>query len=373
MPNYNEDDVFGQLIDDIDNWDDDDLLLLDVEKGSVGKPSESAAAIAAAGAKTAQPAKQTSRSAPAREEESEQTKKKKGAPVGLIVLVIILLLIVGGILAALKLTNGDLSKLAFWKSGQSVEVTTTETAEEAELVEEEPETEEVEEVEEEEAEEEELIEVEEVEAIEEAEATAETTGALWTLWEGHTLNLVGTNNLGVGPLADTEQGTVDATCVSYLAQFIAAAREAGYNTICTSSCKYYEASADSSAEALEHSTGMAIDLIDVNNQIPSTFLSDDSMVDEIAWWAEHAYEYGFVLRYPADKEDVTGVSYNPYHFVYVTTSVAAEMQANNWCLEEYIAYINGELTDTAETTEDEDAASEESEEAEDTEETETTE
>ena len=59
----------------------------------------------------------------------------------------------------------------------------------------------------------------------------------------------------------------------------------------------------------EHNTGLAIDLNGV---------SPDSLeTDAGKWMAEHAEEYGFVLRFPKDKEAETGIMYEPWHYRYV--------------------------------------------------------
>ena len=54
------------------------------------------------------------------------------------------------------------------------------------------------------------------------------------------------------------------------------------------------------------------------------------------WLAAHCGEYGFILRYPADKQMVTGIIYEPWHFRYVGKAVVAEMKAMGvTTLEEY--------------------------------------
>ena len=59
---------------------------------------------------------------------------------------------------------------------------------------------------------------------------------------------------------------------------------------------------------------------------------------QFAWLSEHCWEYGYILRYPADKEKYTGVPYESWHYRYVGVEAAQEMKKNNWCLEEYAAY-----------------------------------
>jgi D-alanyl-D-alanine carboxypeptidase len=51
---------------------------------------------------------------------------------------------------------------------------------------------------------------------------------------------------------------------------------------------------------------------------------------------EHCSEYGFILRYPKDKTEITGVIYEPWHFRYVGKQAAKEIMGNALCLEEYL-------------------------------------
>lgn len=60
------------------------------------------------------------------------------------------------------------------------------------------------------------------------------------------------------------------------------------------------------------------------------------------WLHNNCYKYGFILRYPADKLGYTGVMYEQWHFRYVGVEAATEMRRKNFCLEEYIAFLNGE-------------------------------
>ena len=55
-----------------------------------------------------------------------------------------------------------------------------------------------------------------------------------------------------------------------------------------------------------------------------------------AWLAQHCWEYGFILRYPPDKHDITGIVYEPWHFRYVGTQVSMDMKDSGLCLEEYL-------------------------------------
>jgi D-alanyl-D-alanine carboxypeptidase len=54
------------------------------------------------------------------------------------------------------------------------------------------------------------------------------------------------------------------------------------------------------------------------------------------WLADNSWRYGFILRYPSDKADITGISYEPWHFRYVGVEVARVCYERGWCLEEYL-------------------------------------
>lgn len=64
--------------------------------------------------------------------------------------------------------------------------------------------------------------------------------------------------------------------------------------------------------------------------------------EEYTWLVENGPKYGFVLRYPKDKEDITGVEYQPWRFRYVGKTHAKKMQELNLCLEEYVAYLQNQ-------------------------------
>lgn len=84
----------------------------------------------------------------------------------------------------------------------------------------------------------------------------------------------------------------------------------------------------------EHHTGLAIDL---DTYFPDTGASGGfDGTGEYQWVEEHAWEYGFIRRYPEFKAQFTGISYEPWHFRYVGVPHAYEMDRENLCLEEYI-------------------------------------
>ena len=83
----------------------------------------------------------------------------------------------------------------------------------------------------------------------------------------------------------------------------------------------------------EHQLGLAVDIVDVNNQN-----LDESQEDTAVqkWLMEHSWQYGFILRYPNDKSEVTGIIYEPWHYRYVGREAAREIHEQGVCLEEYL-------------------------------------
>lgn len=78
----------------------------------------------------------------------------------------------------------------------------------------------------------------------------------------------------------------------------------------------------------EHHTALAIDLEDEKNLYE--------------WLEDNAYKYGFILRYPKEKENITKYPYNQNHYRYVGYEVAQIIHQNNLCLEEYLEIYKGE-------------------------------
>ena len=80
----------------------------------------------------------------------------------------------------------------------------------------------------------------------------------------------------------------------------------------------------------EHHTGLAID-------IDNTILDYNKfyLTKEYLWMKNNAYKYGFILRYPMGKEDITGYSYEPWHYRYVGKEIAEYIKKHNSTYEEY--------------------------------------
>ncbi|WP_106765780.1 M15 family metallopeptidase [Paenibacillus faecalis] len=89
----------------------------------------------------------------------------------------------------------------------------------------------------------------------------------------------------------------------------------------------------------EHNIGFALDI--------GSTLESISTAPEGAWLQEHASEYGFILRYPEDKTDITGIMYEPWHFRYVGLPHSKIMDDKNLTLEEYLDFLKEQGNYTA--------------------------
>lgn len=90
----------------------------------------------------------------------------------------------------------------------------------------------------------------------------------------------------------------------------------------------------------EHNTGFGFDILEKGNW---TLSESFDKTAQFKWLAENAENYGFILRYQKDKTDITGIMYEPWHFRYVGVEDAKKINSMNMCLEEYIAYLEGEI------------------------------
>ncbi len=82
----------------------------------------------------------------------------------------------------------------------------------------------------------------------------------------------------------------------------------------------------------EHETGLALDILCSNNTKMDVSQEKE---DANKWLQEHCHEYGFILRYPKDKEEITKINYEPWHFRYVGREAAEFMKKHNMALEEF--------------------------------------
>ena len=89
----------------------------------------------------------------------------------------------------------------------------------------------------------------------------------------------------------------------------------------------------------EHEIGLSLDIIDNSYQILDEN-QENTPVQK--WLMEHCYEYGFILRYPTEKRDITKINYEPWHYRYVGVKDAMIIKEKCYCLEEYIEFLKDE-------------------------------
>lgn len=131
-----------------------------------------------------------------------------------------------------------------------------------------------------------------------------------------------------------------------------AAKENGYYLMISSSYRTYQEQeivynnykkqgskyADSIAArpgASEHQTGLTLDIFSKTNNNRSLFKDSE----EATWLKNNDYKYGFILRYPEDKTNITGYNYESWHFRYVGKKIAKYIFENNITFDEYYAYF----------------------------------
>lgn len=78
----------------------------------------------------------------------------------------------------------------------------------------------------------------------------------------------------------------------------------------------------------EHNLGFAMDILCIEEWFEDT--------KQFKWLSENAQDYGFIMRYAKDKQDITGVIYEPWHWRYVGVEEAKKIKASGLCLEEYL-------------------------------------
>lgn len=91
----------------------------------------------------------------------------------------------------------------------------------------------------------------------------------------------------------------------------------------------------------EHQTGLAMD-VEGHSSLGSGLIQDFGETPEGKWLAENCHKYGFIIRYPKGKTDITGYVYEPWHIRYVGKEAAAEITALDVTFEEYILIIRAD-------------------------------
>ena len=161
--------------------------------------------------------------------------------------------------------------------------------------------------------------------------------------------------------------TFDARAAQALAEMLEAGRAAGYSLrivstyrtversdyLYTSKVSEYQAlgysEEDAAVEAArwvapprqsEHNAGLAIDVVSRDyDQVYGDLMHEFEDFPAFTWLSEHCAEFGFILRYPEDKQEITGITYEPWHYRYVGVEHAQKMQELDLCLEEYWDYL----------------------------------
>lgn len=163
-------------------------------------------------------------------------------------------------------------------------------------------------------------------------------------------NLVEVNNpYYVSSFGDAKLEMVDYVYASFL-ELVASAREAGFELYADSayrSAAYQQSILDFYVEKMgdeaysrvalpgtsEHQLGLAVDVACIKNGEYIDELSDD--MPETKWLHENCASFGFILRYPKGKEQITGYGYEPWHIRFVGLELAEKLTSSGLTLEEY--------------------------------------
>jgi len=86
----------------------------------------------------------------------------------------------------------------------------------------------------------------------------------------------------------------------------------------------------------EHHLGLAFDIIDSGYTVLD---EEQENTSTQRWLIENSWKYGFILRYPEGKSEITGIIYEPWHYRYVGREAAAAIHESGLCLEEYLESI----------------------------------
>lgn len=165
-------------------------------------------------------------------------------------------------------------------------------------------------------------------------------------------------DITVTPVGYTQ--AIDERCYDNLKNMINDCRNAGYNPVICSSYRSHEKQvllfenkikdfigqgytrkeAKKKAGTVvaipgtsEHEIGLAVDIVDVKYQLLE---ENQDKTETQKWLMKNCWKYGFILRYPKDKQEITGVIYEPWHYRFVGKENAKMIMKNNLCLEEYL-------------------------------------
>lgn len=165
----------------------------------------------------------------------------------------------------------------------------------------------------------------------------------------HDENRCGVDARIAQPLLDMALGCKDAGLPVYLSSGYRSYSEqqANFTRVCNNNGVSDGKNADGyyitmPAGCSEHQTALCCDITDVYHN-PKTASLDQT--DTYKWLYEHCTEYGFILRFPNGKGDITGVMYEPFHFRYVGMEAAAYIMENDLTLEEFLELYSGTPTE----------------------------
>ena len=176
-----------------------------------------------------------------------------------------------------------------------------------------------------------------------ADPNAPADPALWSLILTNTTNPLpegyAPELASVGSNSRNGEQFMDARVKEPLEQMFAAAKADGIELVARSAYRSTQEQTtlfnSMKQDYINHETGLAVDIVgaaDINAALVESLEERDWAV----WLREHAPEYGFILRYMKDKTDITGTSFEPWHYRYVGVEDAQKITAQGVCLEEYL-------------------------------------
>jgi D-alanyl-D-alanine carboxypeptidase len=113
-----------------------------------------------------------------------------------------------------------------------------------------------------------------------------------------------------------------------------ASQERVYNNYKTNHSEEYADKIAARPGFSEHQTGLALDIFSIKNPAQATFKDSDAY----AWLKDNSYKYGFILRYPENLENITGYSFESWHYRYVGVETAKKVYESGLTYDEYYAY-----------------------------------
>ena len=150
-------------------------------------------------------------------------------------------------------------------------------------------------------------------------------------------------------------------CSAALNQMFSDAQEAGYTLYVKSAYRSYQTQRTMYNNRLErmgrddglvaypgssdHQTGLGVDILNYAWTLKDGMNKDFALTQEAQWMEAHCREYGFILRYMEDKEESTGIKFEPWHFRYVGLEAAAYIMDNHLSLEEFTQEWQGYIAD----------------------------